>query len=117
MNPAGEGTKAAGLYVREIPAAGQHHDLRPAARAGPQGPSGFTRPSMMFSPGALPKRMPSTPPCSQPSADEDMRRIQRQAFAGMLWSKQFYNLDVQRWLDGASNSAAAPREPEARAQR
>ena len=23
-------------------------------------------------------------------ADEDMRRIQRQAFAGMLWSKQFY---------------------------
>ena len=24
----------------------------------------------------------------------------RQALAGMLWSKQFYHYDVQRWLDG-----------------
>ena len=28
------------------------------------------------------------------------RRVMRQAFAGMLWSKQFYNYDVARWLDG-----------------
>ena len=33
-------------------------------------------------------------------ADEDMRRIQRQAFAGMLWSKQFYDFNVRRWLEG-----------------
>ena len=33
-------------------------------------------------------------------ADEDMRRIQRQAFAGMLWSKQFYHFNVREWLDG-----------------
>src|SRR5437588_87287 len=33
-------------------------------------------------------------------ADEDIRRIQRQAFAGMLWSKQFYDFNVRRWLDG-----------------
>jgi hypothetical protein len=33
-------------------------------------------------------------------ADEDMRRIQRQAFAGMLWSKQFYDFNVREWLDG-----------------
>jgi hypothetical protein len=32
--------------------------------------------------------------------DEDLRKIQRQAFAGMLWSKQFYYYDVERWLDG-----------------
>ena len=24
----------------------------------------------------------------------------RQALAGMLWSKQFYHYDVERWLDG-----------------
>ena len=24
----------------------------------------------------------------------------RQAFAGMLWSKQYYGYDVGRWLDG-----------------
>ena len=32
------------------------------------------------------------------TADEAM--IMRQAFAGLLWSKQFYCYDVQRWLDG-----------------
>ncbi|MHB8732968.1 MAG: MGH1-like glycoside hydrolase domain-containing protein [bacterium] len=30
----------------------------------------------------------------------DARQVQRQAFAGLLWSKQFYHYDVQRWLDG-----------------
>ncbi len=28
------------------------------------------------------------------------KRIQRQAFAGMLWGKQFYYYDVQQWLKG-----------------
>jgi hypothetical protein len=32
--------------------------------------------------------------------DEDARRVQRQAFAGMLWGKQFYCYDVAQWLDG-----------------
>jgi hypothetical protein len=30
----------------------------------------------------------------------DERRIQRQAFAGLLWSKQSYLFDVDVWLDG-----------------
>ncbi|MFM2339112.1 MAG: hypothetical protein RL115_2305 [Bacteroidota bacterium] len=30
--------------------------------------------------------------------NEDMARIQRQALAGMMWSKQFYHFDVERWL-------------------
>ena len=29
---------------------------------------------------------------------EDIVNIQRQAFAGLLWSKQYYHYDVQRWL-------------------
>ncbi|NOZ61377.1 MAG: glucosidase [Calditrichaeota bacterium] len=32
--------------------------------------------------------------------DEEERKIQRQAFAGLLWSKQFYHYDVSAWLDG-----------------
>jgi len=32
------------------------------------------------------------------SADEKL--VQRQAFAGMLWSKQFYYYDVEQWLKG-----------------
>ena len=37
-----------------------------------------------------------TPP--RVSADE--ANVMRQAFAGMLWSKQLYYYDVERWLDG-----------------
>src|SRR5262249_25480061 len=33
-----------------------------------------------------------------PRMTEDERRVQRQAFAGLLWSKQFYDYDVQQWL-------------------
>ena len=32
--------------------------------------------------------------------DRDARLVQRQAFAGLLWSKQFYVLDVRQWLHG-----------------
>ena len=28
----------------------------------------------------------------------DLANIQRQAFAGLLWSKQYYHFDVERWL-------------------
>jgi hypothetical protein len=35
-----------------------------------------------------------------PKADADERRIQRQALAGMLWTKQIYLYDVNVWLDG-----------------
>ena len=35
-----------------------------------------------------------------PSASEDEKMIQRRAFAGLLWSKQIYLFDVNRWLDG-----------------
>ena len=36
-----------------------------------------------------------------PSLDADAANVMRQALAGMLWSKQFYHYDVDRWLDGA----------------
>jgi hypothetical protein len=97
VNPGGEGTKVAGLYVREVPARGATTVrlwLSPN-----KGPSGFTGFDDIFASriaeadafyGARQSRL----------ADEDMRRIQRQAFAGMLWSKQFYDFDVQNWLDG-----------------
>ena len=38
----------------------------------------------------------------------------RQAFAGMLWGKQFYHYDVDRWLDG---DPAQPPPPPGRAVR
>jgi mannosylglycerate hydrolase MGH1-like protein len=35
---------------------------------------------------------------SAPGIGDDERRVIRQALAGMLWSKQYYSLDVERWL-------------------
>ncbi|MBI3875049.1 MAG: glucosidase, partial [Verrucomicrobia bacterium] len=35
-----------------------------------------------------------------PKASEDERRIQRQALAGLQWSKQIYLFDVHEWLNG-----------------
>jgi len=35
-----------------------------------------------------------------PRATKEERLIQRQALAGMLWNKQNYIFDVERWLDG-----------------
>jgi hypothetical protein len=34
------------------------------------------------------------------TASQDEAQVMRQAFAGLLWSKQFYYYDVARWLDG-----------------
>ena len=39
------------------------------------------------------KRMPK-------GLSKDAQSVQRQAFAGMLWSKQFYHYDVNAWLEG-----------------
>ena len=35
-----------------------------------------------------------------PNVSDDARLVQRQAFAGLLWSKQFYHYEVDRWLKG-----------------
>lgn len=43
--------------------------------------------------------------------DADARLVQRQAFAGMLWSKQLYNYDVRTWLIG---DPAEPPPPQSR---
>ncbi len=39
---------------------------------------------------------------------DDQRLIQRQAFAGLVWGKQFYGYDVGRWLDGDPTGPAPP---------
>ncbi len=43
-------------------------------------------------------------------ADEDARRVQRQAFAGMIWGKQFYYYDVPEWLKGDPGQPPAPKQ-------
>jgi hypothetical protein len=38
----------------------------------------------------------------------DERVVQRQAFAGLIWSKQFYEFDVTRWLKGDPGQMPPP---------
>ncbi|BAY49970.1 hypothetical protein SAMD00079811_75990 (plasmid) [Scytonema sp. HK-05] len=44
------------------------------------------------------------------SLSEDMQNVQRQAFAGMLWSKQFYHYVVYDWLNGDPVGPTPPAE-------
>jgi hypothetical protein len=50
---------------------------------------------------------------SPAGASEDDRRISRQAYAGLLWTKQFYHYVVKEWLDG---DPAQPPPPASRRQ-
>lgn len=46
-----------------------------------------------------------------PGLSRELKLIQRQAFAGLLWSKQYYHFDVNLWLKG---DAREPKPPEER---
>ena len=48
-----------------------------------------------------------------PNVPTEAAKVQRQAFAGLLWSKQFYHYDVGTWLAG---DAAQPPPPKGRAR-
>lgn len=43
-----------------------------------------------------------------PSVKPELHAIQRQAFAGMLWGKQFYFFDVDQWLKGDNPKLPPP---------
>jgi hypothetical protein len=43
-----------------------------------------------------------------PKATEDERRVQRQALAGLLWTKQIYLFDVNEWFDGDNSRYLPP---------
>jgi hypothetical protein len=49
--------------------------------------------------------------CGAKNLSEDARCVQRQAFAGLLWSKQFYYYDIDMWLHG---DQAGPPPPASR---
>jgi len=40
--------------------------------------------------------------------NDEEQRVARQAYAGLLWSKQFYHYIIRDWLDGDPNTPAPP---------
>ena len=99
VNPLREGTKCAALYDVELPPGGTrrirlrlHADRHPAGDFGASFDATFDRRKAEadeFYARVTPHPM-----------SDDMQAVQRQAFAGMLWSKQYYGYYVKRWLDG-----------------
>lgn len=45
---------------------------------------------------------------NHPLLIDEHRAISRQAYAGMLWSKQFYSLDISQWLSGDPSQPTPP---------
>jgi hypothetical protein len=104
-----KGTKVAGIYRRTV-AAGASTTIRVRLNLGPTKPTPFDDFERIFS---LRKSEADAFYAGLQSkvVDEDLRRIQRQAFAGILWSKQYFYYDVTEWLDG---DPAQPRPASAR---
>jgi hypothetical protein len=107
VNPEKRGTKAAAHYAVTL-AAGESKTLRLRLSAGATAaPFGAAFDALMqarrreadeFYAGVIPS-----------SLGADAARVMRQALAGMLWSKQFYFYDVDRWLDEHGADPYAPR--------
>jgi hypothetical protein len=111
VNLAGTGTKAAAHYAVSIPA-GEAVTLRlrltdtvASSRSQPFG-RGFDdtfvrreREANEFYDTVIPSDL-----------SDDGKRVMRQAFGGLLWSKQFYHYDVARWLRGDPANGEPPRE-------
>ena len=95
VNPAKVGTKAAAHYRLEVPGCGsQMVCLRLAATPTTPAFSGCaqTFESRIADADDFYNRI------SPSSLNEDELRVHRQALAGMLWSKQFYYFDLEKWL-------------------
>jgi len=108
VNPAGTGTKVCGVYRPEIPAGGRH-SIRLRLAKGDVMAEPFADFDAIFA-----RRRQEADAyfgdLQRGVADEDERRVQRQALAGMIWSKQYYHYDVPEWLHGDPTQPPPPPE-------
>lgn len=107
VNPLQSGTKAAGHFVFTIPAQGKIEVRLRLSRAANTHP--FKDFDAIFN-----LRQAEADEfyavLQADIADEDARLIQRQAFAGMIWNKQFYYIDIPTWLKGDPSMPTPPKE-------
>ncbi len=109
VNPAGTGTKMSAHYALEIPGGGTKTiRLRLSDSdklASPFGPE-FEK---VF--GNRKQEADEFYERINPfNASEELKAVQRQAFAGMLWTKQYYYYVIEDWLKGDPNHPSPPNE-------
>ena len=96
INPARTGTKAAARYRLDVPAGGSRTVKLRLAVSLPE-PAFGPRFDEVFA-ARIADADEFYEKITPRSLSEDERRVHRQALAGMLWSKQYYFYDVDRWL-------------------
>ena len=129
VNPRREGTKCAVHHELRL-GAGEQRVLRMRLSSGrPDGAAAFGAP---FSTTIADRRReadefyesievhgfsglrevaPRVPPAgAKGTADGELKRVSRQAYAGLLWSKQFYHYVVKEWLNGDRLQPPSPEE-------
>jgi hypothetical protein len=107
VNPANAGTKVAVHWRRLLePGESATFGLRLSDRAGLGAPFGESFDATIAQRRAEADEFYAAVNPYELSADS--RAIQRQAFAGMLWSKQWYHFVVRDWLSGDSPNVPPP---------
>ncbi len=106
VNPANEGTKAAVHFVLNIGPEGEA-----VARLRLTREKNLSAPFSGFE-GIFTQRKQEADAfykdLSPYPLSDDLRNVQRQAFAGMLWNKQYYEYDVEKWLKGDPGEPPPP---------
>jgi hypothetical protein len=95
LNPARTGTKAAAHYLLDVPARGSKV-VRLRLSAKPTG-NAFAKFDEILA-SRLAEANEFYERITPKNLSEDEKRVHRQALAGMLWSKQFYYFDLDKWL-------------------
>ena len=110
VNPNDYGTKAAAHYVSTV-ASGETMIVR--LRLSPTAPASAERLNGTFDTQIAQQRAEAEEFYRTVVPDgitPDRQNVMRQALAGVLWSKQFYHYDLNRWLKGDPAGPEPPRE-------
>ncbi|HWI56894.1 MAG TPA: glucosidase, partial [Bacillota bacterium] len=105
VNPAQTGTKSAAHYLVSVPP-GETKVIRlrlTPASPNAQGKAGGASLLGSHFDKILATRLQEADEfyasLTPPSVDKEAARVMRQALAGMLWTKQYYGFDLDKWLD------------------
>src|SRR5919108_1020001 len=97
VNPAQSGTKAAAWYAQQVPPGGR---LKIRLRLSRQNHADAFRDFDALFARRVREADEFYAHLQHGIESADSRLVQRQAFAGMIWSKQFFHFDVAEWLRG-----------------
>ncbi len=112
VNPAQTGTKCAAHYVVTLPPGGRKVLRFLLGESLGLPPAAFANFDSVFAERRHESNLFFAAKCAPRLGDEE-RNVMHQAYAGLLWSKQFYHYDVKRWVGG---DPAQPRPPVHHAQ-